>query len=389
MDDTDSLITGIYAAAAEELSWSDAMLALQRATGAVSSSLINAPAPLGRMEALHATPFDGATVQAYLDHFHRIDPWVEHLRPGLAAGIGPQIIRSDHELRQEEYRATEYYNDFGRRIGLEWIVVGIGRIGQGYFNIGLHRPGGAKPFAAEDLQPLRAALPHVQRALELRARLGAAASGLPLRMLDAVPEAAMVVDATLAIHHANTAALRLSGPASGLSLARDGSRPGAPLHLRLPGTEETARLTALVQSVARLRQAGGAMRLAAVAERRRHAIAILVSPLPGALHPAGRPADSGPVQGLALLLLRPLDRPGPPAPLLQTLFGLTAAEAEVASGLAGGIRAEQLAERRRVSLPTIRAQVRAVLEKTGTVNLRELEALLASLPLPGPAENEH
>ncbi|SHJ77695.1 DNA-binding transcriptional regulator, CsgD family [Roseomonas rosea] len=389
MDDRASIIATIYAAAAEEASWSAAVQALQRVLGAASASLFIGSGAGGELEPLHVAPFDAADIRAYVEHYRDIDPWLARLLPSLTGSPRLRAVRGESVLPQEEYRRTEFYNDFGRRIGLEWVVGGVGRLGEaGFFNLGLQRPEGSEPFRPDTVSLLNAVLPHLQRGLQLRERLRGTAASLPLRVLDALPEAALVLDADLVVRHANAAAARLSGPCAGLRIMRDGSRPGAPLVFRLPGVEENVRLAALVQGVALLRRAGGAFRLLPRPEMRRDPVALLVSPLPGALSPNGngRAGPPGPVPGLALVLLRPLDRPPPPTALLQNLFGLTAAEAEVASGLAGGTRAEQLAERRGVSLATIRAQVRTVLEKTGTVNLRELEALLASLPLPGPVE---
>ncbi|HEY8611842.1 MAG TPA: hypothetical protein VIL69_11195 [Roseomonas sp.] len=382
MEDTASIIGRIYAAAAGEADWTEAILPLHRALGAATSSLFAASGPEGAMESLHGAGFDPADLHAYAGHYHRLDPWLQRLGPALGS-TAPHVILGESVLAPDAYRRTEFYNDFGRRAGLEWVAGAVGRLGPaGRFNLGFQRPPGQEAFSPQDIALLAAATPHLQRGLQLRERLRAAAAAPSLRVLDALPEAALVLDAELGVRHANATATRLCGPASGIFLARDGSRPGASQVLRLAGAAEGARLASLVRGVALLGMAGGAFRLTA---GRQPPIALLVSPLPAALRSCAGGDTPGTAPGLALVLLRPLERTPPPAQLLQDLFGLTVAEAKVASGLAGGTRAEDLAARRGVSLATIRAQVRAVLEKTGTLNLRELEALLASLPLPPPA----
>ena len=70
--------------------------------------------------------------------------------------------------------------------------------------------------------------------------------------------------------------------------------------------------------------------------------------------------------------------------MLQQLFALTAAEAGVALALAAGRSAEEIAGERAVSLPTVRTQIRQILEKTGALHLRELVRLLAALPAVRP-----
>ena len=106
----------------------------------------------------------------------------------------------------------------------------------------------------------------------------------------------------------------------------------------------------------------------------------LVSPLPCRLAD-GSGGLSGRVPGRALILLRDLcDASRAPDPdLLRRLFGLTRAEAEVACALYGGATKSAVAAMRGSRESTIRSQVDAILLKTGTANLRDLERLLASL----------
>jgi DNA-binding NarL/FixJ family response regulator len=111
------------------------------------------------------------------------------------------------------------------------------------------------------------------------------------------------------------------------------------------------------------------------------ALAALISPLPRRLADAPPDGLSGRVAGQALVLLRDLTAASraPDAELLRRLFGLTPAEAEVACALYGGATKSAVAAQRGLKESTIRSQVDAILLKTGTTNLRDLERLLASL----------
>jgi DNA-binding NarL/FixJ family response regulator len=62
------------------------------------------------------------------------------------------------------------------------------------------------------------------------------------------------------------------------------------------------------------------------------------------------------------------------------------AEAAVALSFGGGATAEDVATVRRVSQETVRSQVKAILRKTNTSNLRDLERIIAisSAMLPAP-----
>jgi DNA-binding NarL/FixJ family response regulator len=81
---------------------------------------------------------------------------------------------------------------------------------------------------------------------------------------------------------------------------------------------------------------------------------------------------------MAMVVVRELAKPAAAGKRqLIDLYGLTSAEAAVAAALAGGIRAEDVARARRVSLDTVRAQVRNLLRKTNATNLRDLERIIA------------
>jgi DNA-binding CsgD family transcriptional regulator len=79
---------------------------------------------------------------------------------------------------------------------------------------------------------------------------------------------------------------------------------------------------------------------------------------------------------LALIILGSVR--GVQAPIVSALYDLTPAETEVAVLLAQGLAPAQIAERRAVSVETVRNQIKALLEKTGAERLGGLIALLAS-----------
>lgn len=67
--------------------------------------------------------------------------------------------------------------------------------------------------------------------------------------------------------------------------------------------------------------------------------------------------------------------------MVAASFDLTPAEARVAIALARGASVVDVATELAVSPHTIRAQVKAVLAKTGTSRQAELVSLLAALPM--------
>jgi DNA-binding CsgD family transcriptional regulator len=80
----------------------------------------------------------------------------------------------------------------------------------------------------------------------------------------------------------------------------------------------------------------------------------------------------------AILIVSPLGPAAiPDAGVLQSLFDLTPAEATVAQWIAEGRSISELAERRRISINTVRTQLRAVTTKLGVQRQAQVASLLA------------
>jgi DNA-binding CsgD family transcriptional regulator len=254
--------------------------------------------------------------------------------------------------------------------------------------IGLHQPEGTERFGAAERRLLDAVLPHLRRALQLRHRLdGVAAAGAAppgTAALDALSMGVLVVDADLRVLVANAAAEALTagaGAALRLRRAVGTGRGGAAARATIAEAGhrgDRAALGELVRATALGGRPGGALRLRDADSM--PALAALVMPLPKRLSDAPG-AGMGRTQDRALVLLREV-APSPAAPradLLRGLFGVTRAEAEVARALSGGATKRAVADARGLREATVRTQVRAILEKTGAANLRDLERLLAGL----------
>ncbi|PPC97432.1 MAG: LuxR family transcriptional regulator [Methylocystis sp.] len=85
--------------------------------------------------------------------------------------------------------------------------------------------------------------------------------------------------------------------------------------------------------------------------------------------------------GLGVLTITHLTRPAAlDAALVQSLFDLTPTEARVAGSLAEGLSLDQIAQRHKVKLSTVRSQVKSVFAKTGANRQSQIIALLAAQP---------
>lgn len=94
-----------------------------------------------------------------------------------------------------------------------------------------------------------------------------------------------------------------------------------------------------------------------------------------------RSSGDEPAPPLAVVRCYPLQHDAEPDPtLVAEAFELTPAEARVAAQLARGLSAVEIAAGRGVSMQTVRAQIRAVFEKTGINRQSDLVRLLVEMP---------
>jgi DNA-binding CsgD family transcriptional regulator len=134
-------------------------------------------------------------------------------------------------------------------------------------------------------------------------------------------------------------------------------------------------------------QAQQALDLLLAAGARGHCRAALLSRtrrvrLYGLIAPLARVSDNvSTSRSLSVLLVFDAVRPTVWAPsLMRDAFGLTGAEARLAHALASGKTLGQHALETKVSLSTVRSQLRHILQKTHTRRQSELSSVLARLP---------
>jgi DNA-binding CsgD family transcriptional regulator len=84
---------------------------------------------------------------------------------------------------------------------------------------------------------------------------------------------------------------------------------------------------------------------------------------------------------VVLMLVDPEDCAEPSDAILQQVFGMTKAEARIANRLLCGESIQEIAEATRVSVGTVRSQMKALFVKTGTHRQAELVALLTRLAM--------
>ncbi len=278
-----------------------------------------------------------------------------------------------HEHFDERFvRRNEFYNDFLLPYEVRYMagarLLDAGGV-QGL--IGVFRAPGQSPFAGEDIAVLEVLQGHLCRAARLNhqaARLGLQGAGCAA-VLDKLDVPILVVSASGRVMFANGAAEALLAKGETLKV-RDG-RLVAARHA------DTQRLDAVMAETLMHRRAG-TLRLRSSSCPAPHEVAVL--PLPA----------HEPIAGLwqAPLALITVSAPGQSRSLspgaLGAWFGLTAAESRLAQALLDGHTPAEFCVQARVSLATVRSQLRSLFAKTQTRRQAELVRLLRLLP-PHPA----
>lgn len=302
---------------------------------------------------------------AYNSHFYRQSLLVREFAP-----IAPSAVRVGQEIiADDEFERSEFYNEFVKRTGVFNVVGGSVPLGDKMIGIiGFHRPKHMGQFTSEGKGILEGLLPHLQRAMQIRRRIGdlELVNSAAMEGLDRLRTAVIITDEEARVRFANQKALMLFEGGDGIACGR--GRLIANSH---PETDELHRLIRQVAATSRSHgtHPGGGM---ALSRKERRPLGALICPLGGAA------ADAGFHRGAcALIFVRDTEeRPRVSPVLLHATFGFTAAEARLVAALMDGKTLEQISQERGTSLNTLRTHLKSVMAKTETHRMTELSSLL-------------
>ncbi|MGI8840102.1 MAG: LuxR C-terminal-related transcriptional regulator [Caulobacteraceae bacterium] len=315
------------------------------------------------------TRFDPKAPELFFGHYatrNPLRPPAEIVLRGLRDFV-PQVITDEHRMAKGDLMRTEFYNDFMKPFDMHsTLSMGLAVEGDDAGTVDVVRPARRGPFSADDLRLSRRLQPHFVRAFELSRKLAVSrGAGQELAgVLDMLPHGVFLLGEGGRVRYANRAAERLLAEVGGLAMAGGGLVAGT-----LDGTR---RLHALIGAAAdpdRERRAGGSMALAVPPRRR---------PLSVSVTPAGMDYRSV-FQGGPTVIVCVTDleiQVSLPEQRLHDLFGLTRAEARVATALFEGLDPREAAGRLGLSFHTVRGHLMRIFEKTGARGQVELARLM-------------
>jgi DNA-binding CsgD family transcriptional regulator len=296
--------------------------------------------------------FDTGARLAYAQYYHDINIW---LREGLKNPL-PAIVLCNELVDETTLMRHEWF-DYCRQTGMFHCLGTAFAIGDNVMaEIGIHRWQHEAPLVADDKRKMAQLLPHLQRALTIQHRFGVLEHRrtLALDVLENLAIGVIVVDAKTRVIFANAVAERTLRAQSGVT--------------SLPALQVLVH-TCAQTSAGIGTSAGGVITIERVDET---PLLLSVAPL------RARRLGFGPPQPAAVITFsEPHERQIDERTLVHA-YGLTRAEARVASALAAGVSLADYAQREGITTGTARSHLKHVFEKTGWRRQADLVRALAS-----------
>jgi len=307
-----------------------------------------------------------AAIHAYRSHFIRLNPWVSALSGArLEQPVLVRALADDATVQR-----SEFFRDWLRHQPAQHPTSLLSPLDHHRrLCLTIVHQAGQSAEGSERTALLRTLAPHLRRAMQVsRLReVEPPRHAADAAALDMLAMGVIYTDRDGRVVMANTLAEEILRAADGLRCGADGRlnafRPFDTEHLHdmIRAAAETAGGAA--------GGSGGSLSLPRAGAAGR--TAVLVAPIP--------PAASGLVGGSARVMVfvrRGEDQARLDLPGLAGLLGVTPSEAAIAARIADGVSLDEIASSRRVTLGTVRGQVKAVLNKTGCRNQADLVRLV-------------
>ena len=308
----------------------------------------------------HSGYFTDDQLALYAREFVQLDPWVDASARAQSANFAQNL---EELVPLPQFVASAFYNEYVRGIGDDTCrCLGVrleSEFGSGF--IALQRGLTQDAFDERAVSELSRSFPAISRLLSLRGMFAASShrERTLTAALDALGHPVWLVDEAMRLHHANAAAEAILTTGRVLRVRR-------------------GRLTTAAD--------GNASRLKTAVERALapsgpEACAVVLPWEPSRpLHLSVTPIAPAGGKRLAMLIAAQPAEDASRAGRLRTFFGLSRAEAELAVLLADGHSPAEIAERRGVSLATVRVQLRNIASKLGCNRQSDVVRAVTSMP---------
>jgi hypothetical protein len=322
--------------------------------------------------------FDDWACAAYANYYHERNAWYSRAwrLPAPYVVLGQQLIDTPSLLKTE-------WSDYLTAMHTRWVIGAQFPISEELIGLlGVHRSPQETPFDEHDRECMARILPHLQRAIRMRARFAEVERRATVAgsLVDDMGIGVVVLDPRCRIGYCNEAAravLRLR-----LGLYDDGGR------LRMESAADQGRLERAVQEATRHGTGDEAPTGATLMLRRlgRVGLPLMIAPLTGETirYGSARPA--------CVALFSDPQRPTRPcSDLFARRHGLTGAQARLLSALVCGEDLNGYANAAGIGIGTARSHLKEILRKTELTRQIDLVRAVLADPLsrlpPAPADS--
>jgi DNA-binding CsgD family transcriptional regulator len=364
-------IEAVHAAGLDSSLWPRALAAVAEIVGSGAASFEVFDKRAGAHRAYYVSGLPEVDVAAYLEHYIAENPrWL--YMPRQRTGD----VSFDYQFIDEPgMDKAPFYAELLAPMDLRYFMSAVlMATPQDYACISIQRMTREGHVQAREIDLMKRLLPHMRQAFDVAQRLkGAGESAKSFeRAFDWIVDGVAFVAAGGALVYANEA-LQVIARRNDVIRLRKGA-------LEFLAVDARARFDAALDAVGRLRN--GEEHVPAptdfAASRESDAPPYLVS-----VRPLARSAQDGRTAARAIVFIRDaLMRDGASSQMLRELFGLTAAEANVALALQFGLSLDAYARAHVVSLNTVYTHLRRIREKTGCRSIAELIRKLDEYRIP-------
>lgn len=360
------LIENIYDAALAPEKWQQVMSGLVDTLGTKSALLREVNYTRGDVGLYQTYGFDPAFTKAYREHFVHLD----YFAPALMREPVGTVSTGDQVVPWEQQRDTEFCNDYLLAQKSRYCL-GITLVRKHDYHLlfALQRTQQQGDFTSRDLPLLHLLAPHMTRAMAIHRHLQAVTTEQrwALSALDKLKVGVLLLDERGKPGFINRKAEQLISSDCGVSISCG--------TLSATTALDSARLERLIANAAIAAKgficnAGGSLRVNSLPGK---SLTVQVIPLP---REAERPWGSALPRGCVAVFISASGATHLRVGSLSSLYGLTLAEAKLASLLADGSTLEQAASTLGTSIQTVRSQLKAVFAKTQVSRQAELVARL-------------
>ena len=373
-DDFQSIVLAIHRAALDPRAWQSVLDRLAQVSGGAHMHLFGHDAATSSGIKLDGALYDPDFMRSYDTYYNRLNVWA----PGyLRAEVGVPVLTREL-LPQEEFEKTEFYNDWIRPQGdiLGGAGVMLMREGDRIVALGGNIRRKDVDRSEADFVALLARLaPHMRLALDVAQRIGELHLEREAMLSGSAPGSCIfLLSEDAALVFANAAGL--AALEAGQIVKVD---PRSRVHLTHPRANEALQAALRNPVLTRARAMTIPMQDAKLVVR---LLPVDPSDVPTLTSPFFGPGKP-PVAVLAVSTQR-AETDALTSSL--TALGLTKAEMAVAHDLVQRLTPREIAEKRRVSVTTVRNQVQSMLVKSGARRQAEFVALMLQMSSGRPAD---